>query len=135
MLLALYIARVPMREENEMKRLSKPLFIYIMLSASNIFAAPQIICTTPRESKVILIKETSVALSTPEKLLNKRTVASVSSVRTKLQGKGFTKIIYLNGIKHTIHIDNKNHFSDLNDYMVLRSQEGHEITYPITCNQ
>tara|TARA_Y100000780_G_C13695979_1_gene422420 strand:- start:28917 stop:29222 length:306 start_codon:yes stop_codon:yes gene_type:complete len=98
-------------------------------------AAPQIICTTPRESKVVLIKDTSVALSTPEKLINQRTVASVSSVRTKLQGKGFTKIIFLDGIKHTIHIENQNDFSDVNDYMVMRSQEGHEITYPLTCNK
>lgn len=118
-----------------MKSLLKALFIFTMVSASNIYAAPQIICTTPRESKVILIKETSVALSTPERLLNQRSVASISSVRTKREGKGFTKIIYLNGIKHTIHIENQKHFSDVNDYMVMRSQEGHEITYPLTCNQ
>lgn len=124
-----------MREENGMKLIFKGLLIWFMISASNIFAAPQIICTTPRESKVVLIKESAVALSTPEKLINQRTVASVSSVRTKLEGKGFTKIIYLDGIKHTIHIENQNQFSDVNDYMVMRSQEGHEITYPLTCNQ
>ncbi len=118
-----------------MRLLSKTMFILLMASASNIFAAPQIICTTPRESKVVLIKESAIALSTPEKLINQRTVASVSSVRTKLEGQGFTKIIYLNGIKHTIHIENQNQFSDVNDYMVMRSQEGHEITYPLTCNQ
>ncbi len=124
-----------MREENIMKLLSKALLIWFMATSTNIFAAPQIICTTPRESKVVLIKESAVALSTPEKLINQRTVASVSSVRTKHEGKGFTKIIYLDGIKHTIHIEDENKFSDISDYMVMRSQEGHEITYPLTCNR
>ncbi len=118
-----------------MRLLLKALFSGLILIQAQAMAAPQIICTTPRESKVVLIKDTSIALSTPEKLINQRTVASVSSVRTKVEGKGFTKIIFMNGIKHTIHIENKNEFSDSNDYMVLRSGEGHEITYPLTCNQ
>ena len=116
-----------------MRLLFKALFA--MFITSQALAAPQIICTTPRESKVVLIKETSIALSTPEKLINQRTVASVSSVRTKIEGKGFTKIIFMNGIKHTIHIDDQAQFSDTNDYMVMRSNEGHEITYPLTCNK
>lgn len=106
-----------------------------MMTSYSVSAAPQIICTTPRESKVVLIKETSVALSTPEELINSRSVASVNSVRTRHQGKGFTKIIFLEGVKHTIHIDDQNKFSDVNDYMVMRSREGHEITYPLTCNR
>ncbi|MAF79292.1 MAG: hypothetical protein CME63_04685 [Halobacteriovoraceae bacterium] len=118
-----------------MKTLRNLFSLCLFLTSTMAMAAPQIICTTPRESKVVLIKDTSVALSTPEKLINQRTVASVSSVRTKLQGKGFTKIIFLDGIKHTIHIENQNDFSDVNDYMVMRSQEGHEITYPLTCNK
>ena len=124
-----------MREENGMKLTSKLLTIYFVLAVSNIFAAPQIICTTPRESKVVLIKDRSIAFSTPEKLINQRSVASVSSVRTKLEGSGFTKIIFLDGIKHTIHIESKDNFSDVNDYMVMRSQEGHEMTYPLTCSR
>jgi hypothetical protein len=118
-----------------MRSLTKAIFFGLIILGTKAFAAPQIICTTPRESKVILIKDSSVAFSTPEKLINQRSVASVSSVRTKLERDGFTKIIFLDGIKHTIHIENKNKFSDLDDYMVLRSREGHEITYPLTCNQ
>ncbi len=69
-----------------MKLTTKLLTIYFVLAVSNIFAAPQIICTTPRESKVVLIKDRSIAFSTPERLINQRSVASVSSVRTKLEG-------------------------------------------------
>jgi hypothetical protein len=48
-------------------------------------------------------------------------------------GNGFSKFFYVSGKKYTIHIDDKDNFSDIDDYMIIKSSNGHEITYPLNC--
>lgn len=91
-------------------------------------------CYTPRMSKKIVITDKSVAISKPFlKELGERAVASTTSVRTKLVGSGFEKVIFSNGNKHTVHIEDKSNFSQVDDYLLIKSKEGHEMIYPLTC--
>lgn len=112
-----------------MKILLKTIFFFLI--AAPVWAS--ITCTTPRESKVLVIKKGSISLSKPYFDESSRSVASTSSIRTKLIGKGFTKVLFVNGNKHTIHVEDKENFSELNDYLVIRSTVGHEMTYPLNC--
>ena len=98
-------------------------------------ANASIICKTPRESKILKIHKNSVSfphLEENENLLERGT-ASLPLIRTKHHGRGFTKILFLKGIKHTIHIKDKLKFSEVEDYLILKSQEGHEMTLPLKC--
>ncbi|MBT5094565.1 MAG: hypothetical protein HOM21_10000, partial [Halobacteriovoraceae bacterium] len=59
---------------------------------------------------------------------------SVSNIRTRFEGQGYTKIVKFEGQKHMIHIENKGSFSEVDDYLLIRSKKGHEMTYPLSCN-
>lgn len=107
------------------------LTIALFVITQNISAA--IVCETPRETKKIEIGDQKVTISGPEELGPSRVVASVKAVRTKLQGTGFTKVLFHSGAKHIIHVEDKNSFSEVDDYLIIRSAEGHEITYPLNC--
>jgi hypothetical protein len=48
---------------------------------------------------------------------------------------GMTKIVEFEKQKHTIHIADMNNFSDVNDYIIIKSNSGHEVTYPINCEK
>lgn len=101
------------------------------------FASPMVLasvtCETPRGAKVLEIKNESVSIQHPFKSLTNRAVASTTKVRTKMLGDGYTKVLFHNGEKHIIHIENKGSFSELDDYLIIRSKEGHEMTYPLHC--
>lgn len=62
-----------------------------------------------------------------------RSISSIEMVRTERRHKGFDKILQMQGLKHRIHIENPSHLSDLDDYMVITSPKGHEMTYPLSC--
>lgn len=115
-----------------MKTNWKVLIGFIMLSVGfNSYGS--ITCHTPRNSKVLVIDNQKVTISQPLKIQADRTVASVQGVRTKIEGEGFTKVLFHNGAKHTIHVENKGSFSYVDDYLIIKSAEGHEITYPLEC--
>ena len=92
-------------------------------------AQGEITCETPRKYHRLVIRKTSVSILIP----NTRSVASELHARTKLRGNGITKIVYLDGKKFTVHIEDKDNFSESKDYLVIRSQDRQEITYPLSC--
>jgi hypothetical protein len=128
MSLAKYKRENTFREEL-MKTITTAIFFFIV----TVQAWASITCTTPRESKVLVIKKESISLSRPYLDQGNRGVASASSIRTKVKGNGFTKVLFINGDKHTIHVEDKKSFSEVNDYLVIRSRIGHEMTYPLNC--
>ncbi len=110
-------------------------FIYgtlILALLAPFTASGEIICTTPRGSRQLVIKKISISMSTPT-ISSSRSVASEAHVRTRLQGNGFTKIMYSSGKKFIVHVKDQDNFSEINDYLVIRSKKGHEMTYPLTC--
>ena len=117
-----------------MKTLKNVIALTTLLASTSAFGIGEIVCETPRGSKTITIKKTAVSLSTPFSLEG-RGLASMKGVRTKIHGTGFTKIWYHNGNKHTVFIEDASKFSEVDDYMVVRSQKGHEMTYPLKCSK
>lgn len=89
-------------------------------------------CSTPHQSKVFTISNDKVVFE-QEEMSAARSVASVDKVRTKKEGNGFTKILSYEGNKYTIHISSEEKFNEVEDYLSIRSEKGHEITYPINC--
>ncbi len=90
-------------------------------------------CHTPRMNKVFNITQDKIVFEQDE-MSAARNIASVDKVRTKREGSGFTKILNYEGNKYTIHIANEERFDEVEDYLSIRSEKGHEITYPITCS-
>ena len=103
-----------------------PLFCLVFWQTR---AEGEITCETPRKYHRLVIRKKSVSIMIPKA----RRVASELHARTKLQGNGITKIVYLDGKKFTVHINDKDNFSESKDYLVIRSRDRHEITYPLSC--
>lgn len=99
---------------------------------SNAYAS--IVCHTPRMSKVFNINEQDVKVSIVQNdVENGRGIASNANARTLFTSTGYTKVMQHKNLTVTLHVDDKNNFSELNDYLIVKDQRGHEITYPLTC--
>jgi len=104
-----------------------------LISFCTFASTDKMICHTPRLDKAFVVGATQVTfldetLSGPE-----RQLASIEGIRTKLVGHGFTKILDFEGQRHIIHVADSNKPSQVNDYLIIRSREGHELTYPLEC--
>ena len=93
-----------------------------------------IVCHTPRMNKIFEVSDKKVTFFNEFDNQTKRELASVVS-RSKSTSKGMTKIVDFENHKHTIHITDMNNFSDVNDYIIVKSRQGHEVTYPISCEK
>ena len=107
--------------------------ITFLILGQNAFAS--IVCSSDRMQKDLVISNTSIAFQEYQDSSDSRSIASTNfqSVRTKNINNGFNKIVFFEGQKHTIHINNVSDFSDVDDYITIRSQKGHEIIYPLSC--
>ena len=112
----------------------KALLILVSMMTM-IGAQASIICSTPRMSKAFEIKDEKITFIESNSKESSRRIASINMIRTKYNGSGFTKILNFEGQKHTIHISDKNKFSELEDYLLIKSRKGHEMTYPLTCKK
>jgi len=110
--------------------MKKTALILGLLFSTSSFASIE--CHTPRMNKTFKIEDNRVTFFNDQPVEGGREVASVGT-RTRKTATGFTKVLSFEGRKHTIHIDNAKSFSDVNDYMVVRNNRGHEMTYPLTC--
>lgn len=97
-------------------------------------SSASIVCHTPRSNKVFEIKDNRVTFFNEFDSSAKRELASVIS-RTKVSAKGMTKIVDFENQKHIIHISDSSNFSDSEDYIIIKAKSGHEITYPLNCEQ
>lgn len=105
--------------------------VLLFLGFQNAYAS-DINCKTAFGEKSFTISENSVAFHAQAK---GRKISSILEARTKVSYLGFRKVIYVDGNKHLIHIENKRHFSDSDDYMSVVNQKGHKMTYPLTCSK
>lgn len=112
-----------------MKTLFTILFAVMALNAE-----ASILCRTPRSNKIFEIKETRVTFFNEFDSAASRELASVVS-RSRNNEKGITKVVEFENQKHTIHIADASHFSDVDDYIIIKAKSGHEVTYPISCEQ
>jgi hypothetical protein len=108
------------------------MLTFLSLVAFNSQAS--VLCHTPRMNKVFEVKGNKIIFLNESAPSNKRELASVSG-RTISSVAGFTKVVNFENQKHTIHINDMNNFSDFNDYIIIKARTGHEVTYPLTCEQ
>lgn len=108
-----------------------------LLLALNIFGkahASTIQCETAFGEKTFIIEADRVVFSKdmPEQ---SRSISSIDHVRTERRHKGFDKVLFKDGLKHRIHIENPTALNEVDDYMVITSPKGHEMTYPLSCRK
>ena len=93
-----------------------------------------VLCHTPRMNKIFEVSDKKVTFFNEFDSKAKRELASVAS-RSKSNDMGVTKVVEFENQKHTIDIANMNSFSDVNDYIIIKSRTGHEVTYPLSCEK
>lgn len=112
-----------------------PLLLFIVFGQRAFASEGHIQCKTHRGAKVFEILGNSVSINLRNDLDGDRFPASTSfqNARHKINTKGLTKIVFFEGQKHTVHIENLDNLSSLDDYVVISSNKGHQITYPLNC--
>lgn len=114
------------------KHLNLFVMILVMLVSTSV-TAKTIFCTAERIGTTFKINTNSVVFQDMDQVDSGRSIASINSVRTKNYQKGFTKILKHEGQKYLLHVENSSSFSTIDDYLTIRSNKGHEIIYPISC--
>lgn len=104
----------------------------LVLSAGSAHA--DIVCGTAYGEKNFTIQPDRVVFH-KEEVETGRSISSIEMVRTEKRHLGFDKIVQLQGLKHRIHIENQGSFSETQDYLVITSPKGHEMTYPLSCRK
>ncbi len=106
--------------------------LFISLSISTAFAGePALRCETTFSEKVLTIENNTIAFQEPHR--TGRSISSVFNARTHKTQTGFNKTLYINGLKHKVHVQDLNNPNELNDFMAITSPKGHKMTYPINC--
>lgn len=62
-----------------------------------------------------------------------RTPAQSITGRTSKVGNSVTNHYQIGGQKFQIHFDDVTNSNEMNTYISIRSDKGHEVTYPLTC--
>ena len=109
------------------------LMIHTMSAYS---ATPEITCSTAFGEKTFTIQDDRISFHKEDEAGVSRSISSINgeSVRTHKKNHGFTKTLYIDGLKHRINVQDTNSFSDVNDYLSITSPKGHEMTYPLNCH-
>lgn len=95
-------------------------------------------CQTAFGESSFTMDQSKVAFHGDHQLERSRKISSVQGikkVRTHKTLKGFDKVLYKDGNKHKIHIEDAKNFDETNDYMTVVSPKGHKMTYPISCEK
>ena len=111
-----------------------PILLFIVFG-SKVFASHKpIVCHTHRGAKIFQIVGNQVSVDIKSDWDAPRRPASIfQNARNKLNAKGLTKIVFFEGHKHTLHIENVDKLNEVDDYVTISSKKGHEITYPLNC--
>ncbi len=109
-------------------------FLTLLFVVMSIHSEASIVCHTPRMNKIFEVNGKKITFFNEFGSQNKRELASVLA-KTKSNDKGVTNTVSFENQKHIIHIADENALSDLNDYIIIKSRNGHEVTYPLTCEK
>ncbi len=110
--------------------------LMLMIHMMNAHASTNISCKTAFGEKNFTIVDDRISFTKQDESGVSRSISSVASeaVRTHKKNTGFSKTLYIDGLKHKINVENENSFSDVNDYLSITSPRGHEMTYPLNCH-
>lgn len=110
-----------------MKR-SITIILFVLGFNANAVVPKDVICKTPRENVVIKMHDDKLAVTG-------RFPAQSIIQRTTVVGNSVKKVFFIGGEKHTIRINDKNKFDDLNDSLTIQTNRGHEMTYSLSCEK
>jgi hypothetical protein len=111
------------------------LMMLVMFAEKAQSKVPSIKCETAFGEKAFIIDDAKVAFLKEDSQTRKISSLEENKVRTHKTVNGFKKVLYVDGNKHTINIDNAAEFSEVNDYMSVVSPKGHTMTYSLKCDQ
>ncbi len=109
----------------------KTLFLTFSLLMS-LNSGASVFCHTPRMNKIFEVSDKKITFFNEFENQAKREIASIIP-KSKSNASGITKLVDFENQRHIIHIGDMNNFSDVNDYIIIKSKTGHEVTYPLTC--
>lgn len=95
-------------------------------------AIKKIDCQTAFGEKTFTIQESTIAFHKEQE--SGRNISSILEAQTQRTHKGFKKVLYVNGNKHLINIQNVEKFDNSEDYLAVTSPRGHKMTYPLSCS-
>lgn len=95
-------------------------------------AIKKIDCQTAFGEKTFTIQESTIAFHKEQE--SGRSISSILEAQTQRTHKGFKKVLYVNGNKHLINIQNIEKFDNSEDYLAVTSPRGHKMTYPLSCS-
>lgn len=110
----------------------KKITLLILLTKIS-FASSAVICQTPRKSRSILIENGQISFLRNGEI-SARNVASLKNSSNFSLPKKFKKSIRSEGSVYTIYINNTKSFSEVDDYVTIKNNKGHEITYSLNCS-
>ncbi|OFZ25760.1 MAG: hypothetical protein A2381_03315 [Bdellovibrionales bacterium RIFOXYB1_FULL_37_110] len=110
------------------------LILFFSIITTNVVASEfKIIkCESERMNKAFLLRENSVTFIDKEND-PLRAIASSIPARTQYVNSGINQMLNHEDKKYFIHISNLDNFSDVDDYIEMKTMEGHNIMYPIHC--
>lgn len=92
----------------------------------------EIKCHTNRMAKGIKVTEEGVNFF--EKSFS-RELASVATREKSMTEGSVTRSFQFEGHKYTIHVEDVDNFSEMDDYLTISDSKGHEILYPVICSK
>jgi hypothetical protein len=91
-------------------------------------------CETPNEEKIFTVGNNKVTFHKENSFRRARAISSADyETRTQPTNSGFTKVLYIDGHKHRIHIEDLQAMNEVDDFITIVSPKGHTMTYPINC--
>jgi hypothetical protein len=90
-----------------------------------------LICHTDRIDKKFVIEKKEVTIYNFRG--DDHSGRKIASSITKKRSNGFDQIIHFEGNRYQLHIENRYLLNSVDDYISIRSPQGHEIIYPIKC--
>lgn len=111
-----------------------PILLVIAFAHSSYASNKPIVCKTHRGAKVFKIVGNRVSINLSNDIESPRMPASLNTkARHKVNAKGVTKVLFFEGNKHLVHVEDTMNPSSLDDYVTITTNQGHAITYPLNC--
>jgi len=111
------------------------MILFISMITSGVLASEfkMIKCESERMNKALVLRENSVTFidKNHDPL---RAIASSIPARTQFVNSGVNQILRYEDKKYFIHVSNLENFSDVDDFIEIKTMEGHNIIYPIKCS-
>lgn len=91
-------------------------------------------CHTPRRLKSFKIQNEKIILEDKSQQFKVKARDRYLSSHDSEKRDSLTKTFQFEGHSYKLHIRDVNHFDEVEDFVNIKSPQGHQITYPLSCN-